>query len=107
MPYYCHLLRIMANRGYIQALAKGIRERTTDFRFKTLITLMFPIPPIEEQREIVDYLDEKCGQIDAIIENVTKQVQHLKTLKRALINETVTGKREIQNACVQNSTLDE
>jgi putative type I site-specific restriction-modification system, S subunit len=95
LKYYCQLLRVMSHRGYIQALAKGIRERTTDFRYKTLASLHFPAPPIEEQKEIAAYLDEKCAKIDAILEKINTEVERLKELKRSLINEVVTGQRAI------------
>ena len=97
LNYYCHLLRVMAHSGFIQALAKGIRERTTDFRYKTLVTLNFPVPPLDEQHQIASYLDEKCGKIDAIIEKIEAKVERLKELKRSVINEVVTGKRAINN----------
>lgn len=97
LGYYCQLLRVMAHSGFILSLAKGIRERTTDFRYKTLVTLHFPVPPIEEQKEISAYLDEKCAKIDAVIEKIGTKIEHLKELKRSLINETVTGQRAINN----------
>lgn len=50
------------------------------------------VPPIEEQKEIVAYLDEKCAKIDAIVERINIQIERLKELKRSLINEVVTGK---------------
>lgn len=96
LKYYCQLLRVMARRGFIQSLAKGIRERTTDFRYKTLVTLHFPVPPFQEQQEIAAYLDEKCAKIDAIIEKIDFKIERLKELKRSLINEVVTGKRAIK-----------
>lgn len=97
LGYYCQLLRVMAHSGFIQSLAKGIRERTTDFRYKTLVTLRFPVPPYNEQQQIAAYLDEKCGKIDAIIEKIGSKVERLKELKRSLINEVVTDKRAIKN----------
>ena len=97
LGYYCQLLRVMAHSGFIQSLAKGIRERTTDFRYKTLVTLNLPVPPYIEQQQIAAYLDEKCGKIDAIIEKIGTQIERLKELKRSLINEVVTGKRAIIN----------
>ncbi len=96
LKYYCQLLRVMSHRGYIQALAKGIRERTTDFRYKTLASLHFPVPPIDEQKKITAYLDEKCAKIDAILEKINTEVERLKELKRSLINEVVTGQRAIE-----------
>lgn len=53
------------------------------------------LPPISEQRAIAEYLDEKCAKIDAAVENIGKQIDALKRLKRALINEVVTGKRKV------------
>ena len=53
------------------------------------------IPPLQEQKEIVAYLDEKCAKIDAIIEKTGTKIERLKELKRSLINETVTGQRAI------------
>lgn len=97
LGYYCQLLRVMAHSGFIQSLAKGIRERTTDFRYKTLVTQLFPVPPYQEQQEIAAYLDDKCGKIDAIIEKINAKIKRLKELKRSLINEVVTGKRAINN----------
>ena len=96
--YYCQLLRVMAYSGFIQSLAKGIRERTTDFRYKTLEILHLPVPPYVEQQQIVTYLDEKCSRIDSIIEKIKLKIERLKELKRSLINEVVTGQRTIKTS---------
>ena len=53
------------------------------------------VPPLAEQREIADYLDKKCGEIDAVVENLDKQINAYKRLKKSLINEVVTGKRAV------------
>lgn len=57
--------------------------------------LYLPYPSLLEQKEIASYLDDKCSKIDTAIENIEKQIDALKRLKRALINEVVTGKREV------------
>lgn len=54
------------------------------------------LPPLSEQQEITSYLDQKCADCDAIIANCTAQIEKYKTLKRALINEVVTGQRAIE-----------
>lgn len=95
LKYYCLLFRVMAHSGFIQSLAKGIRERTTDFRYKTLVMLHFPVPPYTEQQKIVAYLDDKCSKIDTIIKKIESKIEHQKKLKRSLINEVVTGQRAI------------
>lgn len=53
------------------------------------------VPPMEEQKEIAAYLDEKCAKIDTILEKINTEVERLKELKRSLINEVVTGQRAI------------
>lgn len=58
-------------------------------------SLSIALPPIEEQKSIVEYLDSKYERIDAIIANINAQIDKLKLLKKALINEVVTGQRPI------------
>lgn len=53
------------------------------------------LPPLSEQQAIADDLDEKCSKINAATESIGKQIDALKRLKRALINEVVTGQRAI------------
>lgn len=53
------------------------------------------VPPLSEQQAIATYLDKKCSKIDVAIENIGKQIDALKRLKRALINEVVTGQRAV------------
>lgn len=52
---------------------------------------MIPVPPLSEQQAIADYLDEKCAKIDAAIENISKQLDASKRLKKAIINEAICG----------------
>ena len=53
------------------------------------------IPPLSEQKEIADYLDEKCSEIDAVIADKQKQLETLDEYKKSLIFEYVTGKKEV------------
>ena len=50
------------------------------------------LPPLSEQQAIAAYLDEKCAKIDAAIENISKQIDASKRLKKAIINEAISGK---------------
>ena len=53
------------------------------------------LPPLNEQKEIAEFLDKKCEKIDRLNENYTKQITTLKEYKKSLIYECVTGKKEI------------
>jgi type I restriction enzyme S subunit len=53
------------------------------------------LPPIEEQKEIVDYIETKLNRIDKIIELQIRQIEKLKELKTTLIDNAVTGKIKV------------
>ena len=70
----------------------GNRE---SLNFEQIGNVLFPVPPLPEQRAIADYLDAECAKIDKMAELVTREIELYKKLKRSLINEVVTGKREV------------
>lgn len=55
-----------------------------------LLNFKIPFPTIKEQQKIADYLDEKCGEIDATITKQKESIEKLKAYKQSLISETVT-----------------
>ena len=52
--------------------------------------LLFPLPPLSEQRSIVSFLDAKCGMIDEWVTKKQKEVEHLQELKQRVIADAVT-----------------
>lgn len=52
--------------------------------------------PIQEQQAIADYLDEKCADIDSLIQTKLSKINSLKEYKKSIIYEYVTGKREVE-----------
>lgn len=56
-----------------------------------------PLPSIQEQKEIADYLDKKCKEIDSVLEDKNKQLETLESYKKSIIYEYVTGKKEVEN----------
>lgn len=95
--FYVKFLYYLLSIGYNMinsCMAKGSTNQTELQRDK-LIAYEIAIPSIEEQTRIIDYLDEKCTKIDAAIENISKQIDASKRLKRALINEVITGQRAV------------
>jgi len=82
--YYAYLLREMARTGFIQSLYRGIRERSSDFRFEVFAGLFLPVPPQREQDQIVRYLDWKVSQINKLINAKRKQI--------GLLNEFISAK---------------
>lgn len=62
---------------------------------KTIERLRILMPKIKEQKQIADYLSNKCSQLDATIEKYQRIVDKLTEYKKSLIYEAVTGKIEV------------
>lgn len=88
--FYAYYLRDLALSGYIVSLAKGIRERSTDFRFNDFSQLFLPLPDIDEQTAIANFLDTKTAQIDKAIAIKEQQIALLNERKQILIQQAVT-----------------
>lgn len=80
----------MARSGYIQSLYRGIRERSSDFRFEVFAAQFYPVPPREEQDQIVRFLDWKVSSINKLINIKKKEIKDIDALKRSLINHAIT-----------------
>lgn len=88
--YLMYYLRTLAMQDVFLALATGIRERSCDLRWNKIADLLFPVPELNEQCRIADYLDRKCSQIDAIIARQQEVIEKLKAYKLSIITEAVT-----------------
>lgn len=87
--YYALLLREMARTGFIQSLYRGIRERSSDFRFEVFASQFYPVPPRDEQDQIVRFLDWKVSSINKLISNYRHQIALLDEMKQRRIDEAV------------------
>ena len=98
--YYAYLMREMARSEYIASLAKGIRERSTDFRFATFASLVLPLPPLQEQRQIARFLDVKMDQIRTARRKIRREIELLQEYRTRLIADVVTGKLDVRGVAV-------
>ena len=48
------------------------------------------IPPLSEQKAIAEFLDKKCGEVDALIADIQQEIETLEQYKRSVITESVT-----------------
>lgn len=93
--YIMYYLRSMAYGEVFTALSTGIRVRSCDLRWNKLAELLYPLPPIDEQNNIVNYIDEQIARTNEIIVDKKSQIETLDGYKKSLIFEYVTGKKEI------------
>lgn len=62
--------------------------------------IKIPLPPIEEQKQIAEFLDSEISKIDSIIGKIKKQIELIKEYKSTLINQAVCGRIEKINLCL-------
>ena len=61
----------------------------------TILNFIIPYPSINEQSEIVAFLDQETSEIDTVMHSKQRLLSSLDCLKRSIINEYVTGKKEV------------
>lgn len=88
--YYAYIIREMARSQWILALATGIRERSTDFRYSDLVCQSVPVPPLSEQTAIVRYLDHADRKVRHAIRARQQLIKLLTEQKQAIIQRAVT-----------------
>ena len=74
----------------------GIVDDLWTTRWQNMKKIIIPVPPMEEQQQIADYLDKKCKEIEEIIADKQSQSETLESYKKSLIYEYVTGKKEVR-----------
>ncbi len=92
--YFSHVTTSEVARCYFDYTAK----KTTNLantNSSTIMNFRLPIPPLEEQREIVQYLNKRIKKLNDMISEKQSLIEDLETYKKSLIYEVVTGKRKV------------
>lgn len=100
--YYAAVVREMARSSWIEALSRGIRERSTDFRFDMFATQLLPVPPADEQAAMVKYLAHANARVDKAIAAKRRLIALIEEQRRRMQLATVIGE---QHGCVSRTTL--
>ena len=91
--YLLYVLRAMKFRGHFDRLMYGSTHKT--IYFPDLVELRGPIPPVEDQRAIVDYVRKRSHPIHQLIDRVQQMNDSLRLRRQALITAAVTGEIEV------------
>lgn len=81
--------------GTINALLAQGSTNQTELQKDELNNFVVPVPSIAEQQSIATYLDDKCSKMDSIVANIDSQIESYTKLKKSLISEVVTGKKQV------------
>ena len=88
--YYLCVDNIKALKPYYSGLRKTVRA-------DKFLQIYIPLPPVEEQRAIVTYVEDKCAKVNTLIAELEAEIDYLKEYKQRLIADCVTGQVNVQN----------
>ena len=90
-------LSYLLNSSFVQYQKSlmGRGEIIVHIYSKNIKEIKTPLPPIIEQKEIVEYLDTQTKEIDDLVSLEQKKIDTLKEYRQSLISEVVTGKIKV------------
>lgn len=95
VPQYLHYLFRSCYKDEFRRISGGIREGQWDLSPEAFANTLILLPQVEEQIEIITYIDSKVAEIDSIIAQKREQLDVLADYKKSIIYEYVTGKKEV------------
>ncbi|EFB0373597.1 restriction endonuclease subunit S [Campylobacter upsaliensis] len=90
ITYYSYLFQIKSVQKFLRKFAYGIMEIRESIDYLEFKKMFLPLPPLQEQKEIAEFLDSKCEKIQNYIDKKQKLITLLQEKKQALINQAVT-----------------
>jgi len=92
--YYKYLFKSQSFINKINSYTMSLRDGK-NIAFSDFGNTYIPVPPVDEQKKIADFLDLKCEEINNVIKDKNEQLDVLEQYKKSLIYEYVTGKKEV------------
>ncbi|MCF0123870.1 MAG: restriction endonuclease subunit S [Ruminiclostridium sp.] len=86
--YFAYLFTTDVWRSQLRSLASGIKVFSVTMSMLRKVSII--LPPLPEQQRIADFLDRKCGELDAVLEKTRASIEEYKKLKQSVITEAVT-----------------
>ena len=95
-PHYCDFA-LQSNHMISQFFiySKGVGSIQRNISWNDLKNSIYPIPPLEEQKKIVEYIERKNKAINDMIANLRAEIDFLTEYKQRLIADAVTGQIKI------------
>ena len=105
LKYFLYVFQLGYKRKIFYGLGRGAankgRWRMPAINFKNYD---IPVPPIEEQREIVEYIELETEKIDLLKKEVEKQIGYLREYRTRLISDVVTGQIDVRDVVIPEYT---
>lgn len=101
IPAYAEMvLKSQRCRGELMIRVRGITEGFWRLYTDDFNTIVIPVPPIEEQKIIISYIDEYKAKINDYIAVMEREIDTLHELRRSVISDAVTGKIDVRGISV-------
>jgi len=97
-PFMLWILMSSGVRGMVVASANTVAQ--TNISQNALKSIKLPLPPIIEQKRIVQHIKKETTRIDTIISKTEKEIQLVQEYRTALISEVVTGKIDVREETI-------
>ena len=91
--YLRYQIEQFVKRGYIDVVCN--KATIPHFTKDKVSNMQIPLPSFEVQQQIANYLDAKTSQIDSLITLKQQKIDELKSYKKSIIYEYVTGKKRV------------
>lgn len=105
LKYFLYVFQLGYKRKIFYGLGRGAankgRWRMPAINFKNYD---IPVPPIEEQHEIVEYIEQETEKIDLLKREVEKQIEYLREYRTRLISDVVTGQIDVRDVVIPEYT---
>lgn len=87
--YYSYIFQTKEVQHFLKTFSYGIMEIREAIDYLEFKKMSLPLPPLEEQKAIAEFLDKKCDKISQFIESKQKLITLLQEKKQTLINAVV------------------
>lgn len=98
VQYFEQVLRSQGCRKELRIRAKGIVEGFWRLYTDDFYEIQLPVPPLEEQHAIIEFLDLHCAKINLAIHHAEQEIALIQEYHTRLITDVVTGKLDVHEA---------
>ena len=91
--YFYYILHSFDIKKLFYSMGGGLRQ---SLNYNGIRKLYLPIPPLEEQKAIVSFIDNKIKKIEVMIQSLESEIDRLTEYKQRLISDVVTGQIDVR-----------
>lgn len=97
LQYFHYAIRSKVYVNFFAQASDGIRVGQWDLSMSKMKEIPFIVPPLNEQKEIVDYIPKSFAQYDETVKKLIEEIEKLQELKSKIISDVVTGQIDVRD----------